>query len=148
MKKKMMLIGSSRTGKTSLANWLNSENIEVLKSQTINYGTHTIDTPGEYLESPLMHRYIIAASQDADMILFVQSFDQTGFSFPPNFAGAFNCRKVGVITKADLEEKRNDLELLYRNFKEIGLEGPYFVTSSKTGKGIEELKNCLSISNA
>ena len=143
MKKRIMLIGNSRTGKSSLANRINSEEFEVMKSQAICYGEHTIDTPGEYLESPLMHKYIISAAQDADAVVFVQAFDQPVFSFPPNFAQVFNAKKVGVITKNDLEEKRNDLALLLRNFREIGLEEPYFITSSKTGEGIEALKQHL-----
>jgi ethanolamine utilization protein EutP len=143
MKKRIMLIGNSRTGKTSLANRINSEDLEVMKSQAICYGENTIDTPGEYLESPLLHKYIISVSQDADAVLFIQSFDQPIFSFPPNFAQVFNARKVGVITKSDLEVKRNDLALLLRNFREIGLEEPYFITSSKTGEGVEELKRYL-----
>lgn len=138
-----MLIGNSQIGKTSLANCINSEKIEVMKSQAISYGANTIDTPGEYLESPMMHKYIISASQDADAVLFVLSFDQPMISFPPNFAQVFNCRKIGVITKNDLKAKRNDLELLYEKFREIGLEEPFFITSSKTKKGIEELKNYL-----
>lgn len=140
MKKRIMLIGNSRTGKSSLANRINSDDFEVMKSQAICYGENTIDTPGEYLESPMMHKYIISASQDADAVLFIQSFDQPIFSYPPNFAQVFNTKKIGVITKSDLEEKRHDLGLLLKNFKEIGLEEPFFITSSLTGEGIEELK--------
>ncbi len=143
MKKRIMLIGNSRVGKTSLANCINSEDFEVMKSQAICYGENTIDTPGEYLESPLMHKYIISASQDADAVIFVQSFDQPIFSFPPNFAQVFNTRRIGVITKNDLEEKRNDLARLLSNFREIGVEAPYFITSSKTKEGIEELVDYL-----
>ncbi len=143
MKKRIMLIGNSRTGKSSLANRINSEDFEVMKSQAICYGENTIDTPGEYLESPMMHKYIISASQDADAVIFVQSFDQPVFSFPPNFAQVFNTKRIGVITKDDLEEKRNNLEMLLSNFREIGLDEPFFVTSSKTGEGIEELKEYL-----
>lgn len=143
MKKRIMLIGNSRTGKTSLANCINSEEFEVMKSQAICYGENTIDTPGEYLESPMMHKYIISASQDADAVIFVLSFDQPIISFPPNFSQVFNARKIGVITKSDLEEKRNDLALLKKTFKEIGLEEPYFITSSRTKEGIEELKSYL-----
>jgi len=143
MKKRIMLIGNSRVGKTSLANCINSEDFEVMKSQAICYGENTIDTPGEYLESPLMHKYIISASQDADAVIFVQSFDQQVFSFPPNFAQAFNKKRIGVITKSDLKEKRNDLALLLSNFREIGLEEPFFITSSKTKEGIRELVDYL-----
>ena len=143
MKKRIMLIGNSRVGKTSLANCINSEDFEVMKSQAICYGENTIDTPGEYLESPMMHKYIISASQDADAVIFVQSFDQQVFSFPPNFAQVFNTKRIGVITKNDLEEKHNNLKLLISNFREIGLEEPFFVTSSKTKEGIRELVDYL-----
>ena len=143
-----MLIGNSRTGKTSLANCINSDDLEVMKSQAICYGENTIDTPGEYLESPMMHKYIISASQDADAVLFIQSFDQPIFSFPPNFAQVFNTKRIGVITKNDLETKRHDLGLLLRNFREIGLEEPFFITSTTTGEGIEELKIFLLKRNA
>lgn len=143
MRKRIMLIGNSRTGKTSLASHINSEDFEVMKSQAIRYGENTIDTPGEYLESPMMHKYIISAAQDADAVIFVQSFDQPVFSFPPNFAQVFNTRRIGVITKSDLPEKRNGLELLLANFREIGLEEPFFITSSKTGEGVRELKEYL-----
>lgn len=143
MRKRIMLIGNSRTGKTSLANHINSEDFEVMKSQAICYGENTIDTPGEYLESPMMHKYIISAAQDADAVIFVQSFDQPIFSFPPNFAQVFNTRRIGVITKNDLDEKRNDLAVLLSNFREIGLAEPFFVISSKTGEGVEELKEYL-----
>lgn len=143
MRKRIMIIGNSRTGKSSLANCINSEDFEVMKSQAICYGENTIDTPGEYLESPMMHKYIISASQDADVVLFVQSFDQPIFSFPPNFAQVFNTKRIGVITKNDLKEKRHDFKLLLNNFREIGLEEPFFITSSMTGEGIEELKKYL-----
>ncbi|HWQ78198.1 MAG TPA: EutP/PduV family microcompartment system protein [Anaerovoracaceae bacterium] len=143
MKKRILIIGNSRSGKTSLANSINSDDFEVMKSQAICYGEHTIDTPGEYLESPLMHKYIISTAQDADTVLFVLSFDQQTFSFPPNFAQVFNMEKIGVITKNDLAEKRNSLESLLENFRTVGLEGPFFITSSKTGEGIGELKDYL-----
>jgi Ethanolamine utilization protein len=143
MKKRIMFIGNSRVGKTSLANCINSEDLEVMKSQAICYGENTIDTPGEYLESPMMHKYIISASQDADAVVFVQSFDQPVFSFPPNFAQVFNTKRIGVITKNDLAEKRNSLELLLANFHEIGLKEPFFITSSQTEEGIAELKRYL-----
>lgn len=143
MKKKILIIGNTRTGKSSLANRINSEEFEVMKSQAICYGENTIDTPGEYLENPMMHKYIISAAQDADAVLFVQSFDQPCFSFPPNFAQVFNTKRIGVITKNDLQEKRNDLGLLIQNFREIGLEEPFFITSVVSNEGIEELKRYL-----
>lgn len=105
----------------------------------VTYGASTIDTPGEYIENPLMYRHVIAASQDAGVLIFVLSYDQPGFSFPPNFALMFNTKKVGVFTKSDLPNRRHTTEELAKRMKETGVPPPYFITSTCTMEGIDEL---------
>ena len=48
---RMMLIGPSQCGKTSLTQCLRGENIHYQKTQAIVWSQTTIDTPGEYLEN-------------------------------------------------------------------------------------------------
>lgn len=48
---RMMLIGPSQCGKTSLTQCLRGENIHYQKTQAIVWSPTTIDTPGEYLET-------------------------------------------------------------------------------------------------
>ncbi|HAV9584953.1 TPA: propanediol utilization protein PduV, partial [Escherichia coli] len=48
---RMMLIGPSQCGKTSLTQCLRGENIHYQKTQAIVWSPTTIDTPGEYLEN-------------------------------------------------------------------------------------------------
>jgi ethanolamine utilization protein EutP len=139
MKKKIMFIGNSRTGKTRLANCINKIQSETRRTQMVTYGACTIDTPGEYIENPLMYRHVIAASQDAGILIFVLSYDQPNFSFPPNFALMFNTKKVGVFTKSDLPVKKHTTEILIKKMKETGIQPPYFITSTETMEGINEM---------
>lgn len=138
---KVMVIGGIGAGKSSLIARLNDSNEEVRKTQTLTYCNSTIDTPGEYLENPFMYKNIIAVSEEADCVIFVQDLHQIRCMYPPGLARSFNKRTLGVITKADGDLANLPKVLL--DFKEIGLEEPYFITSSKTGEGIAELKSFL-----
>lgn len=140
-KPKIMLIGGVGAGKSSLAARLNESKEEVRKTQALTYCDATIDTPGEYLENPFMYRNIIAVAEEADWVIFVQALDQIRCFYPPGMARSFNRPTVGVVTKADADSE--NLEKVLLNFKEMGLEEPYFITSSKTGKGIRQLKKYL-----
>lgn len=140
-KPKVMLIGGISAGKSSLVARLIDSSEEVRKTQTLTYNSCTIDTPGEYIENPFMYKNIIAAAFEADYILFIQDLNQIRCVYPPGIARSFNKPTLGVVTKAD-----GDLEYLPQvllNFKEMGLEEPFFITSSKTGQGIAELKSFL-----
>lgn len=141
MKPKVMIIGGIGAGKSSLAARLNDSCEEVRKTQTLTYCSSTIDTPGEYIENPFMYKNILAVAEEADFILFVQALDQIRCVYPPGLARSFNKRTVGVITKADGD--LTNLPRVLLNFKEIGLEEPYFITSAKTGQGIKALKAFL-----
>ena len=140
-KPKIMLIGGIGAGKSSLAARINDNLEEVRKTQTLTYCDLTIDTPGEYLENPFMYKNIIAVAEEADWVMFVQSLDQIRCVYPPGMARTFNRNTIGVVTKAD--GNLDNLPEILLNFKEIGLEEPYFITSAKTGQGIEELKKFL-----
>lgn len=139
--RKIMIIGAVQAGKTSLAARINGTEEEVRKTQALTYSAFTIDTPGEYIENPRMYKYIIAAAQNADKILFVQDATQKRAVYPPGFARCFNCVTIGVITKADGEEK--DIEMSMKFLRDAGISGPIFITSAKTGFGIDELKSFL-----
>ena len=138
---KIMIIGAIGAGKSSLSALINNSKDEIRKTQTLTYSDSTIDTPGEYLENPFMYRHIIAAADEADCIIFVQELDQSRCFYPPGMARSFNKPTVGVITKAD--GNIDNIPCLLDNFKELGLEEPYFITSAKTGQGIKELKKYL-----
>ncbi|MEG0354664.1 MAG: EutP/PduV family microcompartment system protein, partial [Lachnospiraceae bacterium] len=49
--KKIILIGRSECGKTTLTQALKGERIEYHKTQYVNYFDVIIDTPGEYVQT-------------------------------------------------------------------------------------------------
>lgn len=100
---KMMLIGRTGCGKTTLAQKINGEDVTYQKTQMVSYDEDIIDTPGEYIESKFFRALTVIASE-ADIIAFVQSaLDEETF-FPPNFSSMFTDKKViGIVTKTDLK---------------------------------------------
>jgi ethanolamine utilization protein EutP len=144
MKKyKFMVVGAVGSGKSSLISYLNGNESKVRKTQSILYNTLSIDTPGEYIQNPNMYKYIIAATQNVEYVLFIQDVTQRRCIYPPGFAQSFNRKSIGIITKVDSEEV--DVEHSKKFLQTLGIKGPVFKTSSKTGYGIEELKAYLEI---
>ena len=58
---RMMLIGPSQCGKTSLTQCLRGENIHYQKTQAIVWSPTTIDTPGEYLENRSLYSALLVS---------------------------------------------------------------------------------------
>ncbi len=139
--KKIMVVGAVNSGKTSLLMTILGESGCALKTQTINYRNFTIDTPGEYIENPSMYRAIIAASNDARCILFIQDSTANKFVFPPRFAQIFNCMSIGVVTKID--HNKSNVEKASSFLSQLGLSGPIFKVSAFTREGINELKDFI-----
>ena len=64
---RMMLIGPSQCGKTSLTQCLRGENIHYQKTQAIVWSPTTIDTPGEYLENRSLYSALLVSACEADI---------------------------------------------------------------------------------
>lgn len=141
MKSRILIIGGVGAGKTTLAHRLNGRMEPARKTQALCFDDCLIDTPGEYLENPFMYKNIIATVQQAECVLIVQDAHQLRNLYPPGMARSFNCKVLGVVTKADGDLKNIDYVL--REFKAIGVEEPYFITSAQTGQGIDALKAYL-----
>lgn len=142
-KRKLMVVGAVGSGKSSLISCLNGKGMDVKKTQSVLYDTLSIDTPGEYMENPCMYKYIIAEAQGVEYVLFIQDAMQRRCVYPPGFAQSFNKKTIGVITKVDTEKVQ--VEQSKKFLKMVGVKGPIFKTSSKTGYGIQELKQYLEI---
>jgi len=140
-KKRIMIIGPRKSGKSTLAHRLNGEEGSINKSQDVIYGKNTIDVPGAYLENSWMYKHIIALSQDASHILFVIDESQNNSPYSPGFANAFSCPVYGVITKG--AETNPNREKSMKILKEAGVKAPYFIMSSKDSKEIHDLKEKL-----
>ncbi|SHJ23639.1 ethanolamine utilization protein EutP [Clostridium cavendishii DSM 21758] len=140
-KKRIMVIGPSRSGKTTLVNALNNYNGELRRTQDMIYGENTIDVPGSYIENSWMYKHVIAAAQDASHVLMLIDQSRCTEIYSPGFAKSFRCPVIGVITKSDLMPENR--EKCIKQLKKIGISEPYFNVSFPKGTGIDALKKYL-----
>ncbi|MBI9010982.1 MAG: ethanolamine utilization protein EutP [Clostridiales bacterium] len=141
--KKIMVIGAIDAGKTSLVMRIHGIDGIATKTQTLEYKNHTIDTPGEYMENPMMYKALMSTAMEAKFVLFVQDSTVNKTCFPPGFARAFPCKSIGIITKIDHPE--SDLENAKKLLERVKVKGPTFAVSSFTGECIQELKEFMNL---
>ncbi|WP_300671340.1 EutP/PduV family microcompartment system protein [Desulfoluna sp.] len=101
--KKMMLIGESSVGKTTLIRVLSGDEFSTRKTQAVEFCGRFIDTPGEFLENRRFYPALITSSVDCEVVAMVQDATRISSLFPPQFATIFNRKVVGIITKVDVE---------------------------------------------
>lgn len=138
LNKKVMLVGRSGAGKTTICQYLNNQELLYNKTQYVQVmGENMIDTPGEYTERRFRYGSLQVTSTDAQVILFVKDATEAGSMFAPGFAAMFGKPAVGIITKKDLadEEMLERAGLLLRN---AGVTKAFSV-SAVSGEGFEEL---------
>ena len=143
-KRRMMLIGRSAAGKTTLCQRINHEDLRYHKTQTVQIiNKSMIDTPGEYLERFSFRGALIVTSTDADIIVLVQDATEQGSMFPPYFNSMFAKPVVGVVTKCDLADEKQ-MEQAEKYLNADGAQKLVRV-SSVTGQGVDELVEYLQI---
>lgn len=138
-----MAVGRVSAGKTTLCQHLEKLPAEYKKTQTAEMVGRSIDTPGEYLEHRGFYRALVVLSVEAEIILLLQSCTDPRLSFPPGISAMFSHPVVGVITKIDLAETKEQIETARRHLMEAGARH-IFLVSSMTGEGIEALREFLS----
>lgn len=141
-KKRIILIGRSTAGKTTLCQYINHDDLEYHKTQTVQVvNEDLIDTPGEYLESKRFRGALNVLAADADVIVLVQDATEEGTMFWPAYSTMFAKPCIGVVTKSDLAtEKQIDHAKKY--LKMAGARET-FVTSSIAGTGFEDFLSYL-----
>lgn len=107
-KKRIMVIGPSKCGKTTLVNALNDYDGPLRRTPDLIYGKNTIDVPGSYIENAWMYKHIIAAAQDASCVLILVDQSNCIEIYSHGFAKSFRCPVIGVITKCDLMPKNKE----------------------------------------
>ncbi|TGE33439.1 EutP/PduV family microcompartment system protein [Desulfosporosinus sp. Sb-LF] len=141
MKKRIMVVGPTKSGKSTLTNVLNESARPLKKTQDVIYGKNTIDTPGSYLENASMYKYLISTAQTASLMLLLVDQSRLIEVYPPGFAKSFTCPVIGVITKIDLAPE--NANSCIQQLKRIGIIEPYFWISLKDNTGVEALKQYL-----
>lgn len=140
-KKRIMIIGAGGSGKTSLANVINDIDEPARRTQNMVYGKRTLDVPGVYLESPWMHKHIIASAQDASHVLMLVDQSSCRESYPPGFAKAFRVPVIGVITRSG-EKPENDGWCI-RQLRKTGVTEPYHHINLRDQTGLSDLVEAI-----
>ncbi|MFZ5975513.1 MAG: EutP/PduV family microcompartment system protein [Bacillota bacterium] len=138
--KRVMLMGCTGAGKTTLIQALRGEALVYGKTQAVDYVDRYIDTPGEFSENRWMRGYLQVAGSGADIIAFVQSATDTQAMFTNGYRSFFNAPVIGIVTKIDHPEA--DVEYAREMLELAGVEEIYPV-SAFTQEGLIELRAVL-----
>lgn len=141
--RKLVLVGPTRAGKSTLIRALEGQSGPARKTQAISYTKFATDTPGEYLENPMYYRVLLPSTMEARWVVFVQDATATRSHYPPNFARGFPGKSVGVITKID--HPRADVARARKLLQALALTGPLLEVSAYTGQGVPELRALLGL---
>lgn len=136
MSKRLLLIGRSGCGKTSLTQALKGETVTYHKTQYINYGDVLIDTPGEYAENHNLGCALALYSYEADVVALLIAADDDYSLFPPCITCLVNREVIGIVTKIDKADPgRAENWLRLSGCKTV------FHVNSLTGEGVSEVLN-------
>lgn len=138
--KKLILIGRSESGKTTLTQALKEENLFYSKTQYTDYGQNYIDTPGEYAQTKSLASALALYAYEADVVGLVISAMEDYSLFSPNITCLVNRPVIGIVTQTDQEGA--NIARAREWLKISGCERIFYV-SSVTGEGLEELKEYL-----
>ena len=138
--KKIILMGRSECGKTTLTQALKGEQIQYHKTQYINYFDVIIDTPGEYIQTKQLGYALALYAYEADVVGLLLSATEPYSLYPPNITSMVNREVVGIVTK--INEKGANLERAKRWLKLTGCKTIFFV-DSKRQQGIAEILEYL-----
>lgn len=140
--KRLMLLGPSQGGKTTLLQCLRGDPLEYCKTQSMIYLSDAIDSPGEYIENRHFYSALLSSAFEADVIGLVQNIDSENSYFSPMFATLFNKPTIGIITKGDLKVTERQKEFVINQLKQAGAE-PLFILSATQRTGITPLLTYL-----
>ncbi len=138
--KKIVFMGRSGCGKTTLKQALRGEALHYHKTQAIHYSDAIIDTPGEYCESKHLGRALALYAYEADVVGLLISSIQEFSSYSPGVAASCNREVVGIVTQIDRPE--GDPARAERWLRLAGCDTVFHV-SAVTGAGLDALTEHL-----
>ena len=138
--KKIILVGRSEAGKTTLTQALKGEKIQYNKTQYVNCFDVIIDTPGEYLQTKNLGSGLAMYTFEADVVGILMSATEPFSLFPPCVTPVCNRRVIGIVTKinspyANIKQAEEWLRLA--GCKDI------FKVDSTTGEGVWQILEYL-----
>lgn len=132
--KKLLLIGRSGCGKTTLTQALRGEKVHYLKTQGMVFDDFLIDSPGEYIENHDLGSALALYSYEADVVALLIAADDDYSLFPPCITCLVNREVIGIVTKIDkASPHRAERWLRLSGCKKV------FFVNSHTGEGVNEV---------
>ncbi len=138
--KKIILMGRSECGKTTLTQALRGEKIQYHKTQYINHYDVVIDTPGEYAQTQHLGRALALYAYESDVVGLLLSATEPYSLYPPCVTASANREVIGIVTKCDHKNANAD-----RAEKWLRLAGckKIFRVSSYKNQGVAEILEYL-----
>ena len=138
--KKMILVGRSESGKTTLRQALRGENIHYHKTQYVNRYDVVIDTPGEYAQTKSLGYALAMYTFEADVVGLLISAAEPYSLFPPCVTPVCNREVIGIVTQ--INNPDGDPDRAERWLRLAGCE-VIFRVDSKTGEGVDDILEYL-----
>ncbi len=138
--KKIIFMGKTGCGKTTLTQAMRGERIAYHKTQYINHFDCIIDTPGEYAENKILGRALALYSYEADVVGLLLSAREEYSLFPPCITCMCNRDVIGIVTQIDRTDARPERAAQWLRL--AGCRNIFFV-SSVTGEGIGDIFDYL-----
>lgn len=137
---KVILIGRSESGKTTLVQALKGEEIHYDKTQSVEREGFLIDTPGEYIQTRNFGGALAVYAYESDIVGLLLSATEPYSLFSPNITSMANRLVIGIVTGID-QKGANPV----RAEKWLRLAGCkiIFKVSAVTGEGIDKLREFL-----
>ncbi|MCL2163229.1 MAG: EutP/PduV family microcompartment system protein [Oscillospiraceae bacterium] len=140
MSSRILLIGRSGCGKTSLIQSIHNEALVHKKTQAAEYHFDFIDVPGEYLEVRAFYRALIMLTCEARAVAILHAADDVEGIYPGGLVRVFDKPVIGVVTKIDINN--SDRDRAADVLREAGARQIFF-TSAVNGEGMDDLRRCL-----
>ncbi len=138
--KKIILMGRSECGKTTLRQALKGDTLHYHKTQYINHFDVVIDTPGEYAENHILGRALALYSYEADVVGLLISATESYSLFPPCVTAVSTRPVIGIVTQIDKKDANPSQAEAWLRL--AGCEIVYRL-SSYTGEGIWQIIDYL-----
>lgn len=138
--RKILLVGRSGAGKTTLTQALRGEKLIYRKTQYVNYGSVLIDTPGEYIETKRLGYALALYAYEADVVGLLISATEPFSLYPPCVTCMVNREVIGIVTKTDDPSAAPERAAEWLRLAGCGR---IFFVSSVTGEGVAEILEYL-----
>lgn len=138
--KKIILIGRSEAGKTTLIQALKGEKIQYHKTQYVNHFDVLIDTPGEYIESKIFGGALAMYTFESQVVGLLLSATEPYSLYSPCITPLANRDVIGIVTKTD--HKNANPKQAEEWLRLAGCQKVFHV-SSYTGDGVWQILEYL-----